>query len=318
MKNINAIYTSQCPTSSIFQKIIYPQLRKQIPVWTKETIYLTECVDTRSDFFSISARMYADTIYYLDYRHWYYDDTVFEKYCKKTTELKPKYLSVFDNPFDYERPWKVDYKTFSVKLQERTNILVDIIKTECPETLLIAPKISVLFHDFKEVYKNYLDLNADKFDFFSVLCANDMSDICIGDISSTLIDLNKNRNKPILLFTSIPCKISEDTKIDRNTNHTFKPFTDKEAEVKLNQIYLFFTYIQKDVKLFYFGIDKDQYNPNIEPNSFDFWNNTLPVNVHINDYVWNWYHYLGLCSYDDKVKVYLLKSLLDLAKNYNV
>lgn len=301
MKTINAFITDNLPITKHFETVIKPQLAQNMPVLEKHTLSLLEQNYPQCQFVS------------LDWRHWYYNDTIFEQYIDKVAISKPEYLFVFDNPYDHERPWKIDIKTFAKKLSQRTHI----IKEATPNTKLISPLISVIYYDFRPHYYNYLAKHSNLFDYYSVLCSNDMTDTSIGAISSTLKELNNKNRKETFLLTAIPCLDKMEKNIKRSTIADFVPFNEKDAVFKIKQLFNVFNSIT-NIYMLYFGIGKDLFHPETLPSSMDFWgDHTLPLDAYILEDRWQWIHFLGLVDHSDRVKVQLMKGLIDFANERN-
>ena len=116
---INALHTGLLPLSKKFQEIICPQLVECMPLFKKQTIPLHDL--------SSMLKIDGEVIHEMDWRHWYYDDEVFENYLQKIVAVKPEWLCVFDMPFDYERPWKIEPGSFFMsKTQSHSGLTATI------------------------------------------------------------------------------------------------------------------------------------------------------------------------------------------------
>lgn len=301
-KRFNAV---QCGfnISCFCKSTLIPQLKNKMPVGIKETIFIpsVSIPKIKSDFrFS-----------FLDYRHWYYNDDVFEQYLNRVLSFKPEYLFIFDKPFDHERPWKIDTPTFEKKMIYRAERIKSFFKNNSPETQLVSPFIFSVHDLYLKAYSNFLALTHHLYDYYSVFCSNDMSDMSIGRINSLLKEILNHSDKPIIVFVAIPCgknKNSED----------YSPFNEKVATEKLVQLINLFNSISQNCYYFYFGIDKDVYDENKKPSPFDFWNNEMPLDTYIMEYKWDWHSFLGLTDSRGKVKIGLMKTILDIAEKLNV
>jgi len=313
INKINILYPGKYPLSAKFKKIILPQIKNKIPFIIKKVIPLSSLVNQDH----LNGIEFDEQIYAMDYRHWYYGDDVFAKYVNKIAEMKPKRLCVFGMPFDYERPWKIDVETFSYKLFQRTETIVHTMREKSPDTLLIAPALSVINSECRHFYDSFFAYHGTLFDAYSVMCSNDMSDISIGDISSALVKNLKWAKIPVYLWCAVPSGQEVDTARIINDNR-FVPLAERAAARKVEQLFYLFNNIADEVNLFYFGIDKDAFDPHRNPKPSDFWEDRLPIDLYVHDYKWNWFHFLGLIDHNDKVKTYLLKTLFDLADEHNV
>jgi len=312
LSKINAFYTGKVPLSQRFRKIIYPQLAQVMPVCSRQVIPLTDCASDDSCF-NVEPEFYS-----LDYRHWYYDEDVFEKYIEKIITYKPKRLFIFDNPFDHERPWTIDIRTFSRRLNQRARKLVEIIRKESPETMTIASWISVVEDAVRTTYVKFVGSHIDLFDAYSVLCVNDMTDISLGLVSSTLFELRRIEQKPTFLLCAVPAGKIESQSKRGVQQAVFEPMVEQDASQRLKQIFeLFKNITQNEFYMLYLGIDRDAYDPNKKSVPDDFWQNSIPIDMYIHEYKWDWFHFLGLLNYNDRVKSYLLKALIGLSKKEN-
>jgi len=307
LNQVNVLLLSQYALTGKFHKIIYPQLKLRLPIVLRKTVPLC-----RFEVEPIEEIDYDEHLISLDFRHWYYSDDVFDDYINYIAKLKPHYLFVFDAPYVHERPWKVDIEAFAYRLSYRCSKLVDLMRRESPETILIAPNISVLF-EHKQIYMDFLMHHHHLFDVYSVMCANNMNDISIGMISSMTKEISDLSKKPIWLLCAIPCGESMRTK--DISYDAFDPLTEDMAVYKMNRTFELFQAINQDTSLFYFGIGKDTFDPITKPDPSDFWNDSVHFK---SENKWDWFHFLGLTDHSDRVKAYLLKGILNLAKKNNV
>ena len=308
MLKVNVFYMGKQPLADRFFKVIQPQL--SLPVFKRKVLSLSSYAKQEH----VDKLETPNHVYSLDYRHWYYDDTVFDAYITDIANMRLPYLFVFDKPFDHERPWKISIEEFSKRLAIRAQKVASTMRQFSPETKLISPWISVLSPECRDAFHQFMVKFCDLFDIYSVLCSNDMTDISSGMISSFLVDVVHSSKKPAWLLCAISASDYPVVQVSRSVKEKYKPFSEQAAVFKLKQLYELFNKIT-DSTLFYFGIEKDVFLPDKEPGILD---NRIPLDMYMFEKEWSWCHYLGMMYHDNRIKTKLLRGLLDLAEKENV
>ncbi|MFA6088631.1 MAG: hypothetical protein WC755_02090 [Candidatus Woesearchaeota archaeon] len=280
IKKVNAMYTNISPLSSTFKKIIYPQIKESMPFVSRkvEKISDLERLSILENEHNCSEISYDETIFSLDYKHWYLDDRSYDKYCTRIAELNPEYLLLSENSMYIEKPFNISDKMFFEKMSERIGKLYYIIKNQC-ESVFVSPILSC--YNFSQCIE-FIERNINYFDIVSVIPNNLFNDD---------IDNIYRLNKPLWVFYSDPCPVK------LTIDDVFRIFNERE---KMN--------------FFYFGIDQE--SKTNEEYSYKPWDRANPFEI-VPSTEWDWTHKMGL-SCGNKIKTGLLKSLIDLADKYNL
>ena len=194
-------------------------------------------------------------------------------------------------------------------------MVFEVIKNNCEKTQLIGPAVSVMEPKWNSLYQQYFVQTHQFFDYYSAFCANDMSDMSIGNLSSSVQKLVRISPKPVFVFLAVPSGEGEVPSASLS-GLSYKPLTEIDASYKIKQLFDLFKNLA-DSSFFYFGIDYDAFDHRRNLSLDDFWNSRLPVRMAVQPQSWSWCHFLGLIDSEDRVKAYLLKSLTDLAKEHN-
>ena len=138
---------------NLFAKYEVPIVEQRIPLLTNlhEMGYWTS--------------LKGDEIILLDYRHWFYNDDIFESYIRQIARTKP-----FAVRMSNEFPEKIPLAAFEKKLHERSSVVSRIIKNESPSTTVVSIPVGPIPEKLQKIYLDYFNTKNSCFDVIAVAC----------------------------------------------------------------------------------------------------------------------------------------------------
>lgn len=279
---------------------------QQIDSFYEKTISLTHLTD--ESFWLNLSTVHKFFIANMDYRHWYYDDSVFETYVKKLALCKFPAISLFQAPFGYEMP-KMDLSVFEKKLFQRTKVLHNIVKNESRKTIILSPQIYNVDQSVKNNYLDYFIHNRQMFDCYALNCCCDMKDNKLAALHSLLAELLRIQPKEVWVVRwSVP---AFDRMIESNVLAAgWQPLKYSHAASHLRTMFSTVeTIAQNRTKWFFSGIAVDKYHPD-KKKPEPYWEKSC--HVFSDSLVWDYSDFLGTCTHDGTIKTEILDALLSL------
>ncbi len=256
------------------------------------------------------------SIVVLDHRHWLYDDDTFRTYVKKVCHIDCCAIQFSEDPLGYEKP-SVDIDVFVKKLLERTEIISDAIKRSNSKARLLSPAIGVVPEGRRNVYLDYFISARQYFDIYNVHCWSDASEHYLGQIASFLQQVMRVLPKEVWV-TKWAVPSFEGKVVQRViTDFEWKPLKYEPASQRMVRMFdLIDSAAMNKSKWFFVGVGQDLYIPRKISYDIDRWMHSNVILQNVDHRLWNYVNFLGLITFDEKIKQPLLDTLIKLAKKY--
>ena len=320
LKKVNVIESLW--VDSNYYSTIRPKLSEaNIPILRQTVLSLTRLYD--DVFWKELQNDHKIDIAVPDYRHWYYDDDVFDLYVKHIASVHFPVFCMFECPFGFEYPSKISGTVFSNKLFERTKKLASAIKKNFSDTIILSPAIGIIEEKFRSLYLDYFVHNRQYFDGYAVHVCNDMTDYSLGKVSSLLTQVMKVLSKKLYVTKwALPVFDGDIINIKSMEPLNWKPHQTTEAETRLTRsLSLIDSIASVGSHWFYVGLGRDLYHPRQSSSEQVFWNQSkLPlIPDHWHDYwnEWRFWHFLGMSESDGKLKEQFLSTFIKFAQKQN-
>lgn len=244
-------------------------------------------------------------IAFIDRLSWYITDELFFEYISNISKVGFKYLVVFDDLFNQEKPGQYNESEFIQKAVQRTNIIYKSIKNN-KNTQLISPSV-LPTEPFKELSLDYFAATRNVFDIWSVKILENITELYLANLLSSISSVLNILKKPLWVTKfAIP---SCSHLINNNVN--WENISHSLASSQILQIFKTIESLTQNTKWFYLASYKDVYSPTFVPDLF--WN----PNAFHPQYSKSWekQDFLGLCDYNKNIKQQILSSIRILAEN---
>ncbi len=289
---------------SYFNKVL-PRL-DQIPNFKEIFFPLTRLYD--ENFWTTVRSVERFFIARTDYRHWLYEDSVFEKYVEKIVSTNSPAIVLFDPPYETQ-PSSLNILDFEKKLFERTKYFAKMIRSHCPGTTILSPPIC-LVDELEDRYLEYFVHNRTLFDVYALNCCHDFEDSSNARLFAFLNQILEVLHKPVWITQwAVP---SCDHPISNALSLgpiSWKPVGHAEAVKRMRDLYRSVNQICNDkTTWFYTGLGKDDYNP--DGRVSDLWTGYSKKSD-----IWDFMHFTGLLAFNGSVKEQMLDSLLEISEN---
>jgi len=196
------------------------------------------------------------------------------------------------------------------KLFERTKILCSLLKNRQPQVKIISPSITIIDERMRSRYLDYLVHNRNFFEYHGLNCCHDMKEQTMAVLTSFLSEMLRLSRKEVWITRwSVPSSYSVVTSnnlggLDWQVPHP------KESALLLKSVFSNIETITKgNSKWFFSGTSKDEYHP-AKKIPTRLWQDA-PHILRQSD-AWDYSHFLGSISYDDKLKEQILDTLKSL------
>jgi len=257
----------------------------------------------------------------LDYRHWYYDDVIFDGYAQNVSRLRPPVVSIFQNLY-MERPKEISLDVFDKKLYKRTEILVNRIKDFIDDSLILSPAIVDVSKEEQDRYVRYFSVHHEYFDVYTLHCFHDMVEKTFLRTLSTLQKIISTCGvKPIWVTRwSVPSAEYNIKARQTLLDDDYVPYDYDKAAQKLRYIYsLIDASVEGDCKWFFSGTHKDLFR--VEEENYGnqlFWNSMRQYFMFpLDNKCTNWYHFTGILEPNGFPKKELLAALIHMINQIN-
>ncbi len=249
----------------------------------------------------------------LDYRLWYCSDDTFFRYIKSISARKFRAVSIFENPYGWERPRNVDLYAFEKKLSQRTETACKILRAESPKTKIISPAIRVLDENLQRKYLNYFLHHRNLFDVYAIHCCTEVNDHSIGALATFLYQVVKVLAKPVWVTRwSVPACDHKITSTSLMESTRWEQISSIEASVKLGTMYKALNEVSRDeIRWHFAGTGQDIYNPTVSPP--DIWNVNRMYLSNESSCLWMPEHFIGGVDHTGKVKQAIINAFLEIA-----
>jgi len=299
-----------CDEDNSYYQTVHPLLGKMdIDIYNANELPLHKLGDDR--FWGELRSIVNIFLGKFDYRFWYCDDSLFRMYLDLISNIRFPAIMPFEFPFGYEMPKNIPVEIFEKKLHERTKMVVDIIKSRQPETLIVSPSICAVSESMRNVYLDYFVNNRSYFDVYSLSCWYEPTEKNSVQLTSLLSETLKILPKPVWVtrwaFPSCDSVVESRKSLIQSV---WKPMTSNEAAAKMGYIFRTINETIKDIRWFFTGVGQDQYDPEKTPLDLvgNFSKNikydVLPQ--------WGWEHFTGMMDYNGNIKKPILKTLSTL------
>lgn len=297
---------------------VYPRFdQASIPIFQQQTLPLTQ-LHNDDYWWGLRAANPID-IAVPDYRHWWYEDKVFEEYVERLASIRFPVFCLAESPFGFELP-EIDLKTFARKVFERLQLLSLSIRKNHPETVVLSPGIGLIEEKYRRFYLDFFVQNRHLFDGYALHICNDMREHSLGQIASFLNQVITVVNKPLWITKwAIPAFEGRVVNTQVMGGVGWEPSSYSEASRRLMKSFTFFESVASEGSYwFYTGTGKDVYKPRRVVGPKEFWepNNSAFISKnHTQD--WHYRHFLGMLTADGVFKERLFRGIAQLAKEQN-
>lgn len=315
-KKINVLEGSWITENS--RNLVVPQLAKaKVPFFRQQILPITKLYD---DTYWGGLRLsHQIDLAIPDYRHWFFEDDIFETYIERLVSVRFPVFCIFEAPFGFEMP-RIDTEAFAKKLFERSSKLAEAIKNKHPDTVILSPAIYALSEKNTHQYLDFFIHSRHLFDGYAIHCCNDMSEHTLGKMSSFLNQVMKILPKRLWITKwAVPCFDGKVINTQVMGPAGWEPYQSNAAEQRLQRSFSLIESIAKSGShWFYVGTGADFYKPRRVSGPNEYWaSNKVPVIPEEYSYGWQYRHFLGLVTADGQVKEKLLKSFISLASKHN-
>ena len=303
---------------SEYRKYVYPQFQASgTPVFRQSVLPLTRLYD--DDYWIQLQSTHRIDIAVPDFRHWLYDDDVFDKYVDRISSVRFPVVCLFECPFGFEMPSQIPVDIFARKLFERTAKLSTAIKDRSKDTIVLSPAISLVNENFQSYYLDYFIHNRQYFDGYAVHCCNDMTEHSLGKLTVLLSQVMEVLGKR-LWITKWAVPSCDDKILNARTMgaNEWQPYDTDAAKVRLQRSFnLIESVAQSGSNWFYVGVGRDWYSSRRTPGRDEYWNLDFPGVPDYLSYGWRYWHFLGMLTADGKLKSQFVSMFDQLAQQYN-
>ncbi len=275
----------------------------------EQTLPLTRLYD--DNYWGVLRSVHTVFLAKLDFRHWYYDDDVFYEYMKRVSSIRFPAICLFDSPFGHEMP-NVDIDVFEKKLFDRTKVFYNTIKHKHPDTIIVSPSICITDERYRDRYRDYFVHNRRYFDVYSMHCSYDVNEQNTALLMAFLNEVLQIAPKEVWVTRwSVP---SSDVPIMSPSTMggiTWHPVRWAEASHHMLNVFQGVEDLTKHkTRWFFTGCGFDEYHPDkqVQEPLWVQYPHLYPKST----LSWNYSHFLGLLTYDNKVKEPILDTLLKL------
>ena len=304
---------------SDYRRLVYPLLEpSNVPAFRQQVLSITRLYD--DEYWGELRATHRVDIAVPDFRHWLFEDDVFDEYVNKITSVRFPVICLFESPFGFEMP-KIDREVFAKKLFERTSKLATAVREKHPETILLSPAIDAVEEKYHHQYLDYFVHNRQFFDGYAVHCCNDMVEHTLGRMSAFLNQVMDVLPKPLWITKwAVPCFDGKVINPQVIGPSGWEPYQSNAAEQRLQRSFALVESVARSGShWFYVGIGRDFYKPRRLPGPQEFWEPwNAPVVPTSYSYGWQYWHFLGMLTADSQPKTKLINSFVRLATKHNV
>ena len=319
-KKINVLEGPWVDVNKEHQSLRLEFEKHKIPVLTQAVLPITRLHD--DEYWWNLRSNHRITLAVPDFRHWLFEDDVFQLYAERIATVNFPMVALFESPLGFEMPPRIPLDVYVRKIFDRIALLASTIKERSKGTILLSPAISAIHEKYQQKYLDLFVHNRQYFDGYAVHCCNDMTEHTLGQLSSLLTQVMSILPRPVWVTKwAVPCFDDKVINPQVMGPSGWQPYKSVAAGHRLNRS---FELIESLVRTsgshwFYTGFGQDIYKPRAVPGKQEFWQpfatSIVPEEY---PYGWEYWHFLGMMTAENKIKTRLLENLIRLAEKNNV
>jgi hypothetical protein len=297
---------------NLYDELITPSLTG-IPIANHHTLSITRLGD--SEYWE-NLRDAPPEIASLDFRHWHYDNQTFFDYAKRVADSNLPAVRIFDCPYGFER-LPMDIWEHHRKVYERTKVIVNLIRQSESKTQILSPFIRIVPEESRDLYLRYFTDHRNDFDAYSFDGCFDLTDHAYGLLTTFLHRVMKVLHKPVWAFLSVPSCEHFITSSNELSPVEWKPVRPKVAASKMIQIVSAVERMCSGFSTWFFlSSGRDFYHPQRRPVE-SYWQEEWFHHSDTSLTLWDYRHFVGLLSHDNKIKGEILRNVILLHARFS-
>ena len=173
----------------------------------------------------------------------------------------------------------------------------------------MSPLLGPCEKTIQDQITSHIVKNRNYFDIYAFACCYEQNETNNAKVVTMVNDFQKMLFKPACIQAAVAA-CDHPIEYSSLATQQYTPISSSMAGFRFKQMYNIFMSLKTEIIWLYCGTDKDVYAPELNPRELIYFDKIISYDPSLD---WNYQHFMGIMSYDNKIKEPLLKTITEIA-----